>query len=116
MDFSEIKELKFIFPQKKFCYFLTKLKAELWLMPGTWFFQYDSYQQGSIAPHALKGQKARSPGHRPGYHCISLCALKGQKLYKVSCSLISLIKNLMASSPHHIFSKLSPDFLACFKI
>ena len=130
MDFSEIKELKFIFPQKKFCYFLTKLKAELWLMPGIRFFQYDSYQQGSIAPHslkgqknqtriaphALKGQKARSPGHRPGYHCISLCALKGQKLYKVSCSLISLIKNLMASSPHHIFSKLSPDFLACFKI
>ena len=94
MDFSEIKELKFIFPQKKFCYFLTKLKAELWLMPGIRFFQYDSYQQGSIAPHALKGQK----------------------LYKVSCSLISLIKNLMASSPHHIFSKLSPDFLACFKI
>ena len=34
MDFSEIKELKFIFPQKKFYYFLTKLKAELWLMPG----------------------------------------------------------------------------------
>ena len=52
MDFSEIKELKFIFPQKKFCYFLTKLKTELWLMPGIRFFQYDSYQQGSIAPHA----------------------------------------------------------------
>ena len=34
MDFSEIKELKFIFPKKKFCYFLTKLKTELWLMPG----------------------------------------------------------------------------------
>ena len=34
MDFSEIKELKFIFPKKKFYYFLIKLKAELWLMPG----------------------------------------------------------------------------------
>ena len=40
MDFSEIKELKFIFPQKKFCYFLTKLKAELWLMPGIRFFMF----------------------------------------------------------------------------
>ena len=66
MDFSEIKELKFIFPQKKFCYFLTKLKAELWLMPGTWFFQYDSYQQGSIAPHALKGQKLVAQGSALG--------------------------------------------------
>ena len=72
MDFSEIKELKFIFSQKKFCYFLTKLKAELWLMPGTWFFQYDSYQQGSIAPHALKGQKNQTR--------IAPHALKGQKL------------------------------------
>ena len=27
MDFSEIKELKFIFPQKKFCYFLDKVKG-----------------------------------------------------------------------------------------
>ena len=62
MDFSEIKELKFIFPQKKFCYFLTKLKTELWLMPGIRFFQYDSYQQGSIAPHALKGQKLVAQG------------------------------------------------------
>ena len=40
MDFSEIKELKFIFPQKKFCYFLTKLKTELWLMPGIRFFMF----------------------------------------------------------------------------
>ena len=40
MDFSEIKELKFIFPQKKFYYFLTKLKAELWLMPGIRFFMF----------------------------------------------------------------------------
>ena len=40
MDFSEIKELKFIFPKKKFYYFLTKLKAELWLMPGIRFFMF----------------------------------------------------------------------------
>ena len=130
MDFSEIKELKFIFPQKKFCYFLTKLKAELLLMPGIRFFSIRQLSARFYCPTRPEGAEesnkdcptrperaeARSPGHRPGYHCISLCALKGQKLYKVSCSLISLIKNLMASSPHHIFSKLSPDFLACFKI
>ena len=42
MDFSEIKELKFIFPKKKFYYFLTKLKAELWLMPGIRFLCFFS--------------------------------------------------------------------------
>ena len=48
MDFSEIKELKFIFPKKKFYYFLTKLKTELWLMPGTWFLCFFSSKNPSI--------------------------------------------------------------------
>ena len=32
--------------------------------------------------HALKGQRAHSPGHRPGYDEALKCALKGQKHYR----------------------------------
>ena len=39
-----------------------------------------------------------SVGHHGGIPEFLTCALKGQKLYKAPCSLISLIKNLMASS------------------
>ena len=33
--------------------------------------------------NGLKGQKALSPGHRPGYKDVGKLALKGQKLYLV---------------------------------
>ena len=48
MAFGKIKDQKSIFPQKKFYYFLTKLKAELWLMPGTWFLCFFSSKIPSI--------------------------------------------------------------------
>ena len=57
------------------------------------------------------------PGHRPGYHRILLCALKGQKLYKALWFAYFLDKTPDAMKPPlYFFSKLSPDFLACFKI
>ena len=48
MAFGKIKDQKSIFTQKKFCYFLTKLKAGLWLMPGTWFLCFFSSKIPSI--------------------------------------------------------------------
>ena len=35
-----------------------------------------------VVQERAEGPKAPSPGHRPGYHRILPCALKGQKLYK----------------------------------
>ena len=35
----------------------------------------------NLRRNGLKGQKALSPGHRPGYKDMGRLALKGQKLY-----------------------------------
>jgi len=35
----------------------------------------------NLRGNGLKGQKALSPGHRPGYKDVGKLALKGQKLY-----------------------------------
>ena len=59
-----------------------------------------------MIPLAPEGAEARSPGHRPGYHRISPCALKGQKLYKAPCFAHFLDKISDAMKPHHIFSNL----------
>ena len=70
-----------------------------------------------MIPLAPEGAEARSPGHRPGYHRILPCALKGQKLYKALWFAYFLDKTPDAMKPPlYFFSKLSPDFLACFKI
>jgi hypothetical protein len=40
----------------------------------------------NLCRNGLKGQKALSPGHRPGYKEVSKFALKGQKL---TCSIVA---------------------------
>ena len=63
----------------------------LWQMKYI-FFKFRKFNQGAYASvqgtprggnmrsrHAPKGQRAHSPGHRPGYDEAMKCALKGQK-------------------------------------
>ena len=41
--------------------------------------QVESENKRKRSRHAPKGQRAHSPGHRPGYNEAMECALKGQK-------------------------------------
>ena len=41
--------------------------------------QVESENKRKRSRHAPKGQRAHSPGHRPGYDEAMKCALKGQK-------------------------------------
>ena len=46
--------------------------------------QVESENKRKRSRHAPKGQRAHSPGHRPGYDEAMKCALKGQKHYRAS--------------------------------
>ena len=98
MDFCKIKEWKSIFTPKKFYYFLDKVKGGTLAYAWNPVFSERQLSARFYCPTRPERAEARSPGHRPGYHRISPCALKGQKHYKAFGSLNSLVKNLMASS------------------
>ena len=71
----------------------------------------------SACPTRPEGAEARSPGQRPGYHRISPCALKGQKLYKAPCFAHFLDKISDALKPPlYFFSKLFSRFSCLFQI
>ena len=46
--------------------------------------QIESENKRKRSRHAPQGQRAHSPGHRPGYDEAMKCALKGQKHYRAT--------------------------------
>ena len=53
-------------------------KGWLWIL-GTHVSQVESENKHKRSRHAPEGQRAHSPGQRPGWNEAMMCALKGQK-------------------------------------